>query len=190
MDVTDKDLVTKAQMGEKRAFDSLVLKYQDKVASLVSNYVSNKAEALDVTQDSFIKAYKALDSFRGDSKFYTWLYRIAINTAKNHLVAKKRRPPDVDIDLQDVVDISDTPLSSSGFYNPELSFHLDETEELLANAIEELPTLLKTSILLREVDGLSYEEIAEKMGCPVGTVRSRLYRGREIVASKLGKLKV
>lgn len=186
--MTDLEEVYLAQRGDKRAFDRLVLKYQDKVLSVISKYVSNKDESGDLMQETFIKAYNALDKFRNDSKFYTWLYRIAINTAKNHLLAKKRRPPGTDISAEEAETLSVNSEVLGDFRSPELLFEMDEVEEALTKAFNNLPPNLRGCILLREVDGLSYEEIAEEMGCPVGTVRSRLHRARELVASELNKL--
>ena len=182
---TDWQLVERVQHGEKKAFDLLVLKYQGKVASLVSRYVNDKHEALDVTQESFIKAYRALKNFRGESAFYTWLYRISINTAKNYLVAKGRRPPGVDIDIQDAEHFT----ADSGLkdiQSPERNLYRSELELALNRAISQLPEDLRVALTLREFDGLSYDEIAEVMDCPVGTVRSRIFRARDAVDSKIG----
>ena len=176
----DQRLVERVQAGDRRAFDVLVLKYQHKIVKLVMRYVRDQAEALDITQEAFIKAYRAIGKFRGDSAFYTWMYRIAINTAKNHIVAMKRRPMEYDLDLQE-----------AGGYEPhaQLRDHdsperLAQREELRAElqaAIDELPEELRVAIVLREIDGLSYEEIAGAMACPVGTVRSRIFRAREAI---------
>ena len=181
---TDWQLVERVQRGEKKAFDLLVLKYQGKVASLVSRYVSDHHEVLDVTQESFIKAYRALKNFRGESAFYTWLYRIAINTAKNYLVAKGRRPPGIDIDVQDAEHFS----SENGLkdiQSPERNLYRSELEIALNKAIAQLPEDLRVALTLREFDGLRYDEIAEVMSCPVGTVRSRIFRARDAVDAKL-----
>ncbi|WP_370301512.1 RNA polymerase sigma factor RpoE [Alkalimarinus coralli] len=182
---TDWQLVERVQHGEKKAFDLLVLKYQGKVASLVSRYVSDKHEVLDVTQESFIKAYRALKNFRGESAFYTWLYRISINTAKNYLVAKGRRPPGVDIDIQDAEHFT-ADSSLKDIQSPERNLYRSELELALNRAIGQLPEDLRVALTLREFDGLSYDEIAEVMDCPVGTVRSRIFRARDAVDSKIG----
>lgn len=181
---TDWQLVERVQRGDKKAFDLLVLKYQGKVASLVSRYVSDHHEVLDVTQESFIKAYRALKNFRGESAFYTWLYRISINTAKNYLVAKGRRPPGVDIDVQDAEHFAGEN-SLKDIQSPERNLYRSELEVTLNKAIAELPEDLRVALTLREFDGLSYDEIAEVMACPVGTVRSRIFRARDSVDAKL-----
>jgi len=183
----DQELVARAKRGDKRAFDLLVLKYQHKVTNLVSRYVRDPNEALDVTQEAFIKAYRALDNFRGDSAFYTWLYRIAINTAKNLLVAQNRRPPDTDLDSE-VAEQLDVGVRLKEHATPES--HAFEREIALAvqEALDELPEDLRTAITLRELEGLSYEEIANAMSCPIGTVRSRIFRAREAIDAKLQPL--
>ncbi len=183
----DQALVERVQKGEKAAFDLLVLKYQHKIINLISRYVRDNAEVYDVAQEAFIKAYRALPNFRGDSAFYTWLYRIAINTAKNHLVALGRRPPQSDIDVEDAEQFE-----SAGDLRendtPEGLLIKHEVEQAVAEAIEQLPEDLRTAITLRELEGLSYEEIAEAMGCPVGTVRSRIFRAREAIQKRLEPL--
>lgn len=184
---TDKELVKRVQKGDKGAFDVLVLKYEQKIVNLVMRYVRDQEQALDITQEAFIKAYRALPRFRGDSAFYTWLYRIAVNTAKNYLAAQRRRPADVELDLQDPEQYglharlkeTDTPEGVT------LSQELRAT---LEKAIASLPDDLRTAIILRELDGMSYEEIAQTMDCPVGTVRSRIFRARDAIASKVGTL--
>jgi RNA polymerase sigma-70 factor (ECF subfamily) len=184
---TDTKLVKRVQKGDKGAFDMLVLKYQHKIVNLVMRYVRDPDLALDITQEAFIKAYRALPRFRGDSAFYTWLYRIAVNTAKNHLAAQRRRPMDIELDLQDPEQFdlhaklkeTDTPEGIS------ISRELKETVE---RAIQSLPDDLRAAIILRELDGMSYEEIAETMECPVGTVRSRIFRARDAIAKKVGPL--
>nr|WP_285903097.1 RNA polymerase sigma factor RpoE [Alkalimarinus sediminis] len=181
---TDWQLVERVQRGDKRAFDLLVLKYQGKVASLVSRYVSDHHEVLDVTQESFIKAYRALKNFRGESAFYTWLYRISINTAKNYLVAKGRRPPGIDIDVQDAEHFSDQG-GLKDMQSPEKNLYRSELEVALNKAITQLPEDLRVALTLREFDGLSYDEIADVMNCPVGTVRSRIFRARDAVDAKI-----
>lgn len=183
----DQQLVERVQQGEKRAFDLLVLKYQHKIYALVMRFVHDTQEAQDVAQEAFIKAYRALGNFRGESAFYTWLYRIAINTAKNHLVAKGRRPPDVDIEADDAeFFIGDNGLKDID--TPEHNLLRDEIEQVVHKAIHQLPEDLRTALTLREFDGLSYEEIAEVMQCPVGTVRSRIFRAREAVDKALQPL--
>lgn len=184
---SDQLLVERVQKGDKPAFDLLVLKYQHRIAQLVTRYVHNPSDALDVTQEAFIKAYRALGSFRGDSAFYTWLYRIAINTAKNWLVAQSRRPPADDIDARDAEQFE----GQSGlkeYGTPENMVLKDEIGREIACAIEDLPDELRTAITLRELEGLSYEEIAEAMGCPIGTVRSRIFRAREAIEGRLRPL--
>lgn len=185
----DLELVRRVQQGERQAFDVLVLKYQHKVVKLVARYVSDQSEALDVTQEAFLKAYRAIRKFRGDSAFYTWLYRIAINTAKNYLVAQSRRPLETDIDLQPPEQLEGPgPLSLRENATPENLLLRDEIEATVFGAIEALPEDLRTAITLRELEGLSYEEIAQAMGCPVGTVRSRIFRAREAINNKLEPL--
>ena len=169
---TDTKLVRRVQKGDKGAFDLLVLKYQHKIVNLVMRYVRDPEQALDITQEAFIKAYRALPRFRGDSAFYTWLYRIAVNTAKNHLAAQRRRPMDIELDLQD----------------PEQYDLHAQLKETVERAIQALPEDLRTAIILRELDGMSYDEIAQTMECPVGTVRSRIFRARDAIAKKVGAL--
>ncbi len=186
-DGVDRTLVERVQRGDKRAFDVLVLKYQHKLVKLVSRYVRDPSEVMDVVQEAFIKAYRALPSFRGESAFYTWIYRIAINTAKNYLVAQGRRPPDGDIDSGDVDQIEgETELKDNA--TPERLLLRDEIEETVMDAIAQLPEDLRVAITLRELEGLSYEEIAEAMDCPVGTVRSRIFRAREAINKRLQPL--
>lgn len=183
----DRELVERVQRGDKKAFDLLVLKYQQKVANLVSRYVRDPSETLDVTQEAFIKAYKALPNFRQESAFYTWLYRIAINTAKNYLVAQKRRPPSSDIDA-DTAEQLDVGVRLKEHATPEHHLLEEEIAETVSQAIDELPEDLRTAITLRELEGLSYEEIAKAMECPVGTVRSRIFRARAAIDAKLQPL--
>lgn len=183
----DQDLVRRVQRGDKRAFDALVLKYQQRIIKLIGRYVRDQDEVLDIAQETFIKAYRALANFRGDSAFYTWLYRIAINTAKNYLVAQSRRPPDTDIDAADAVQFDgDSKLRETDL--PEQLVHSDRVEVAIFQAIEALPDELRTAITLRELEGLSYEEIAQAMDCPIGTVRSRIFRAREAIEAKLKPL--
>ena len=183
----DQLLVERVQKGDKRAFDLLIQKYQHRIVSLVSRYVSDPSEAQDVAQEAFIKAYRAIKRFRGDSAFYTWLYRIAINTAKNWIVAKNRRPPSSDIDAVDAEQygISDRLRETS---TPENELLREEIERTVFATIASLPEDLRTAIMLREMDGMSYEEIATTMECPIGTVRSRIFRAREAIDEKLKPL--
>ena len=180
---TDQQLVQRAQRGDLRAFDLLVLKYQGRIAALVSRYVSDAGEVEDVTQEAFIKAYRALGKFRGDSAFYTWLYRIAANAAKNHLVAKGRRPgADATIEDAEGFDVVGM-LSESA--SPEALAMGGELAEVVESALNALPDELKAALMLREFDGLSYDDIADVLGCPVGTVRSRIFRAREAVDQRV-----
>ncbi|MBR9878795.1 MAG: RNA polymerase sigma factor RpoE [Gammaproteobacteria bacterium] len=177
---TDQQLVARAQKGDTRAFDLLVKKYQHKILGLIGRYISDHAEVQDVAQEAFIKAYRALGKFRAESAFYTWMYRIAINTAKNHLVSRGRRPPGSDLDINDA-EIVDMSGRLADIETPEASIARDQLEAAVFEAIENLPDDLRTAITLRELDGLSYEDIAQVMQCPVGTVRSRIFRAREAV---------
>ena len=183
----DQALVERVQQGDKQAFDVLVLKYQNKNIQLIYRYVHDPDEARDVAQEAFIKAYKAIDRFRGDSAFYTWIYRIAINTAKNHLVASSRRPPKGDIDAQDAEQF-DGAMGLKEYATPERLLLKDEIQAAIARAIDELPDDLRTAIILRELEGLSYEEIAQTMECPIGTVRSRIFRARDAIDARLKPL--
>ncbi len=184
---TDKELVRRVQKGDKRAFDLLVSRYQHKMLSLISRYIRDAHEVEDVAQETFIKAYRALPRFRGDSAFYTWIYRIAINTAKNHLVARSRRPPSSDIDAQDAEAIDSSGVMQE-LANPERALARDELSAAIDRAIAELPEDLRSAVTLREFDGLSYEQIADIMACPVGTVRSRIFRAREAIDEKIAPL--
>ena len=186
-DDNDQQLVQRVQKGDKAAFDLLVRKYQHRVLKLVGRFVSDAAEAEDVAQEAFLKAYRALPAFRGDSAFYTWLYRIAINTAKNTLVSNRRRPVDFDLDLQDP-EQHDRQALLKDADTPEGVLLTDEIRGVVERALEQLPEDLRTAIVLRELEGLSYEEIAEAMDCPVGTVRSRIFRAREAIDKKLKPL--
>jgi len=183
----DQALVEQVQRGDKQAFDVLVLKYQNKIIQLVNRYVHDPDEARDVAQEAFIKAYRAIGRFRGESAFYTWLYRIAINTAKNYLVASGRRPPRSDIDAQDAEQY-DGATGLKEYATPERLLLKDEIQEAIATAIDELPDDLRTAITLRELEGLSYEEIAQTMDCPIGTVRSRIFRARDAIDTRLKPL--
>ncbi len=186
-EATDQQLVVRVQKGDKRAFDLLVLKYQGRMHAIVGRFVRDTDEVSDVVQEAFIKAYRALPKFRGESQFYTWLYRIAVNTAKNYLVARSRRPPGSDIDVVDAeyYDGSDY-LKDLG--TPENNLFRDELGALIHKTISDLPEDLRTAVTLREFEGLSYDEIAEIMDCPVGTVRSRIFRARETIDLQMEKL--
>ena len=183
----DAQLVKRVQKGDKKAFDLLVLKYQQRIIKLVSRYVRDPTDSLDVAQDAFLKAYRALPNFRGDSAFYTWLYRIAINTAKNYLVTQSRRPMESEnfrlegeqVELESML---------KDLATPESLLITEEIKETIAEAIEQLPDDLRTAINLREIEGLSYEEIADVMTCPIGTVRSRIFRAREAIDHRLKAL--
>lgn len=183
----DQKLVERAQKGDKRAFDLLVRKYQHKVISLISRYINNASDVHDVAQEAFVKAYRALGTFRGDSAFYTWLYRIAVNSAKNHITAQSRRPPSNDVDAADAefYDGGDVLHETA---SPEALALTSEIKQVVFDTIESLPADLKTAITLRELEGLSYEEIATAMDCPVGTVRSRIFRAREVIDNNLKPL--
>lgn len=183
----DQVLVERVQAGDKRAFDLLVIKYQSRVVNVISRYLRDPVEALDLAQEAFIKAYRALPNFRGDSAFYTWLYRIAINTAKNYLVAQSRRPPGNDIEAADAEQF-EGPSALKETATPESMMLRDEIQQVIFSAIEALPDDLRTAITLRELEDLSYEEIAEAMDCPIGTVRSRIFRAREAIDIKLKPL--
>lgn len=185
-DASDLSLVRRVQSGERGAYDLLVLKYQHKVVKLVMRYLRDPADAEDVAQEAFIKAYRALPQFRGDSAFYTWLYRIAINTAKNALAARDRNPVSYELDMQGSSE--DGPDLVGRLRDPETPEGLALTEEIrntVNGAIEALPEDLRTAIVLRELEGMSYEEIAASMDCPVGTVRSRIFRAREAIDRRL-----
>ena len=184
---TDAELVERVQRGDKRAFDLLVSKYQNKIFVIIGRFISDQAEVYDVAQDTFIKAYRALPNFRGESAFYTWIYRIAINTAKNYLTARGRRPPASDIDSQEAESYG-VGVALRENASPESLMMRDQLEQVIFDTIDELPEDLKTAITLREIEGLSYEEIAESMSCPVGTVRSRIFRAREAIDDKVKPL--
>ena len=183
----DQQLVKRVQNGDKRAFDLLVLKYQHRILGLVVRFVRDPHEAQDVTQEAFIKAYRALPKFRGDSAFYTWLYRIAINTAKNHLVSRGRRPPNSDVDSSDA-EFYDGNHGLKDMASPERLMLRDEIDAAVHESIQQLPENLRYALTLREFEGLSYEDIATVMECPVGTVRSRIFRAREAVDKALRPL--
>jgi RNA polymerase sigma-70 factor (ECF subfamily) len=183
----DQALVERVQNGDRKAFDILVQKYQFRLGKLISRYVHDPSEVMDVAQEAFLKAYRALPTFRGESAFYTWLYRIGVNTAKNHLISQGRKPPNVDIDADDASYL-ESAAELKDFATPERLMIRDEIEATVQDAIDKLPDDLRTAITLREIDGLSYEEIAARMDCPVGTVRSRIFRAREAINSKLKPL--
>ena len=177
---SDIDLVKRVQKGDKKAFDPLVIKYQQRIANLVSRFIRDPDEVLDVTQEAFIKAYRALPNFRGDSQFYTWLYRVAINTAKNHLATLSRRPPQGDIEAE-IAEQMDMGTRLKEQETPERLAEEADLKAVILEAVDQLPEELKTALTLREIDGLSYDEIADAMDCPIGTVRSRIFRAREAV---------
>lgn len=183
----DQELVRRVQQGDKSAFDLLVIKYQHKIVHLVNRYVKDPSEAQDVAQDTFIKAYRALGDFRGDSAFYTWLYRIAINTAKNYLLSRSRRHFDYEIDVQDAEQVENAP-QLKNIETPENLLMNEQIVAVIKSAIERLPEEMRIAITLREFEGMSYEEIAEAMDCPIGTVRSRIFRAREAIDQKLNPL--
>lgn len=183
----DHELVRRVQRGDSAAFDALVRKYQHRITSLIGRYVPDWSECQDVAQETFIRAYRALGSFRGDAQFYTWLHRIAVNTAKNHLVSQNRRPPTDDVDATDAEQY-DTGSRLRVTDTPEHELLRQEIERTVMRAVEALPEELRTAITLREMDGLSYEEIAERMACPIGTVRSRIFRAREAIDVQLQPL--
>ncbi|MDH5821385.1 RNA polymerase sigma factor RpoE [Luteimonas sp. RD2P54] len=183
----DQELVKRVQRGDGAAFDLLVRKYQHRIAALIGRYVSDWSECQDVAQETFIRAYRAIGNFRGDAQFYTWLHRIAVNTAKNHLVAGNRRPPTEDIDVGDAEQF-DSGVRLRDTDTPERELMRQQLEQTVMRAVEALPEELRVAITLREVDGLSYEEIATRMDCPIGTVRSRIFRAREAIDQELQPL--
>lgn len=183
----DQDLVQRVQQGDKAAFDLLVIKYQHKIVHLVNRYVKDPSEAQDVAQDTFIKAYRALGDFRGESAFYTWLYRIAINTAKNYLLSRSRRHFDYEVDVQDAEQVENAP-QLKDIETPESVLANEQIVRVIRSAIENLPEEMRIAITLREFEGMSYEEIAIAMDCPIGTVRSRIFRAREAIEQKLNPL--
>jgi RNA polymerase sigma-70 factor, ECF subfamily len=183
----DQKLVVRVQKGDRAAFDLLVRKYQHKVAKLVSRYVRDRSEVEDVAQEAFIKAYRAIAGFRGESAFYTWLYRIAVNTAKNYLDSQGRRPPSTDMEVEGA-ELIESGESLRDQATPERALLTDEIAQTVNRAIESLPEDLRTAITLREIEGLSYEEIAQAMDCPIGTVRSRIFRAREAIDEQLKPL--
>jgi RNA polymerase sigma-70 factor (ECF subfamily) len=184
---TDQQLVDRVFKGDKHAFDLLVLRYQHRILGLIGRFIRDPVEVEDVTQEAFIKAYRALPKFRGDSAFYTWLYRIAINTAKNYMVARGRRPPSTDVDVEDA-EFMEGNAALTDIETPEAAQEKEDLQRVINEAIDELPEDLRTAYTLREFSGLSYEEITDIMGCPVGTVRSRIFRAREALDKKIRPL--
>lgn len=180
----DLELVQRVQAGDKKAFDVLIMKYQQRIVHVITGFVHDPVEALDVAQEAFIKAYRAIPNFRGDSAFYTWLYRIAINTAKNYLTARARRPPAVDVDTMDATNFYDAP-ELKEFETPESNLISAELEQSIHQAIQDLSEDTATAIKLREFEGMSYEEISQVMDCPIGTVRSRIFRAREAIDKQI-----
>lgn len=183
----DHELVRRVQRGDSAAFDLLVRKYQYRVVALIGRYVHDWSECQDVAQDTFVRAWRAIGNFRGDAQFSTWLHRIAVNTAKNHLVASNRRPPNEDIEVEDA-ELFDSGVRLRDTDTPEREMERHQMEQTVMRAVEALPEELRVAITLREVDGLSYEDIAGRMGCPVGTVRSRIFRAREAIDEQLRPL--
>lgn len=183
----DYELIQQVRLGDKQAFDLLVQKYQFKILKLVNRYINDPSEAMDVAQESFMKAYRALDKFRGESAFYTWLYRIAINTAKNHVVSQSRRIIEADVEVVDMEQAL-TKANLKEYSAPEKILLDVEIETAVNEVIQHLPKELRTAITLRELDGMSYEEIAAIMSCPVGTVRSRIFRAREAIERRIKPL--
>ena len=186
-ETTDQQLVDEVMAGNKNAFNLLVMRYQHRVAALIARFVQDPQEVEDVAQEAFIKAYRALPLFRGDSAFYTWLYRIAVNTAKNYLVARSRRPPAQDLEI-DEVEPTETGSVLHEIESPEGSLSTSELKAAIEAAVDSLPEELKTAFILREFSGMSYEDITEVMDCPVGTVRSRIFRAREAIDRKIREL--
>ncbi len=186
-ELLDHELVRRVQRGDSAAFDLLVRKYQHRIAALIGRYISDWSECQDVAQETFLRAYRAIANFRGDAQFYTWLHRIAVNTAKNHLVAHNRRPPTDDIDAADAEQF-ESGIRLRDTDTPERELMRQEIERTVMRVVDALPEELRTAITLREVDGLSYEEIAQKMDCPIGTVRSRIFRAREAIDTELQPL--
>ncbi|BAV98751.1 RNA polymerase sigma-70 factor (ECF subfamily) [Lysobacter enzymogenes] len=186
-ELLDQELVRRVQRGDSTAFDALVRKYQHRITALIGRYIPDWSECQDVAQETFIRAYRAMANFRGDAQFYTWLHRIAVNTAKNHLVAQNRRPPTDDIDAGDAEQF-ETGIRLRDTDTPEHELLRQEIERTVMRVVESLPEELRSAITLREVEGLSYEEIAQKMNCPIGTVRSRIFRAREAIDTELRPL--
>lgn len=183
----DRLLVERVKGGDRAAFNALVLKYQRRIVKLVSRYIRDPEEAMDVSQEVFIRAYKAIDGFRGDSAFYTWLYRIAVNAAKNAIGSATRNPVEGGVDVDDP-DISEVRLKMTDVSSPERLLYTDEIKRTINAAIDDLPPELRRAIVLRELEGMSYEEIAQAMDCPVGTVRSRIFRARDAITKRIEPL--
>jgi len=183
----DHELVQRVQRGDSAAFDLLVRKYQHRIVGLIGRYIADWSECQDVAQETFLRAYRALGNFRGDAQFYTWLHRIAVNTAKNHLVSHNRRPPTDDIDVEDAEQYA-SGMRLRDNDTPERELMRQQLEQTVMRAVEALPEELRVAITLREVDGLSYEEIAARMDCPIGTVRSRIFRAREAIDQEMRPL--
>ena len=183
----DQALVARVQRGDSAAFDLLVRKYQHRIAALIGRYVHDWSEVQDVAQDTFIRAYRAIGNFRGDAQLYTWLHRIAVNTAKNHLVSHSRRPPTEDIEVE-TAEQFESGLRLRETATPERELMRQQLEQTVMRAVERLPEELREAISMREVEGLSYEEIAQRMQCPIGTVRSRIFRAREAIDNELRPL--
>lgn len=187
--VADRELVARVQAGDRSAFDLLVLRYQHRIVKLIGRYLREPADALDVAQDAFIKAYRALPDFRGDSAFYTWLYRIAINTAKNHLVSQARRASEAAVEIGEA-ELYEANTALKETATPERMAMRDEIHAAVVDALEQLPEDLRTAITLRELEGMSYEDIASAMECPIGTVRSRIFRARDAINQRVELLLV
>ncbi len=183
----DNAIIERVKRGDKQAFNLLISRYQYKILRLVSRYIKDPVEQEDVTQEVFIKSYRAISNFRGDSEFYTWLYRIAVNTAKNHIVAVNRRPPGQDVDVDELT-YSRESYHLTEYETPDVIMQNDELVEGIRKAINELPTELREAITLRELEGLSYEDIADVMDCPIGTVRSRIFRARATITAAITSL--
>jgi RNA polymerase sigma-70 factor (ECF subfamily) len=185
--ISDDQLVTRVRKGDKGAFDLLVLRHQMKVHAIISRYVKDFDEVNDIMQETFLKAYRALENFRSESAFYTWLYRIAVNTSKNYLIARNRRPPSFDIDLDDT-EYLEVRSQLQNHDSPDNILSKNELETVINIAIKELPGDLRTALILREFEDLSYEQISDIMDCPVGTVRSRIFRAREALEEKIKEM--
>lgn len=183
IELIDLQLINEAKNGNKHAFDALIIKYQYKIYKLLARYIHDSNEALDIAQETFIRAYNAIHRFRGDCNFYTWLYRIAINTAKNYLISKGRKVPEIDFEIYEL-ERSLSKITPKDNLNPEKLLVKGEIHDIIYDILESLPKELKTALLLREIEGMTYDEIANIMECPVGTIRSRIYRAKEIVEKK------
>lgn len=181
----EQRLIKRAQRGDKGAFDGLAIRYQTKLHNVIKQYVNEPAEIADISQDVLLKLYRSLKSFRGDSSFYTWMYRIAVNTSKTHLINKGRRPPDSDIAIEEAESYTISRFGLKEIATPECQLMREQVETALYSVVASLPDELRTTIMLRELEGLSYEEIADVMGCPIGTIRSRIFRARETIDNHL-----